>query len=303
MHISLPSMLSATNKVIGITGATGFIGSHLCDVMQNAGYTVMVLARKKPATTADSCYRYFDLEKHGNIDAALLNGIDVLIHAAWIYEKRMPVTKSNNLISTKKILIAAREAGVKHVIFFSSMAAHEGSLSFYGQTKLQAETYFDPAKDTVLRPGFVIGNGGLGGRLIDYAKKKKIIPLVNGGNQPLHCIGVQQIGEALLRCIAQNIKGNYLLGEPGMITYKAFFKTTAAYYHRKLRFISLSSGLLRIMIRAAAVFKVQLPVTEENLDGLLSLRQADTENDFGTFNLHKKGLEAMLKEKEESEFR
>ncbi|MGZ4789110.1 MAG: hopanoid-associated sugar epimerase, partial [Terriglobales bacterium] len=115
-----------------VTGATGFLGSHVARVLQEGGADLRLLVR------ASSNTRNIDQFQHAervavdlNDGAALktaLTGCDVVFHVAADYRLWTP-TKADvdhmyrsNVEGTRTIIAAAQEAGVGRVICTSSVA-------------------------------------------------------------------------------------------------------------------------------------------------------------------------------------
>ncbi|MEY4668006.1 MAG: hypothetical protein RL518_705 [Pseudomonadota bacterium] len=146
-------------KTYLVTGGGGFVGKALCKELKRQGHTVISLSRG----------RYPDLEVAGvqtkqvdigsNVDTwiGLFEGIDGVFHTAakvdmWGDHEGFYQT---NVIGTRNILTACRQAGVKNLVFTSSPSViHTGSdlinvdesipypqhyHAFYPQTKAQAE--------------------------------------------------------------------------------------------------------------------------------------------------------------------
>lgn len=116
------------NKVL-VTGAAGFIGSHVVKELLNENYQVRVLIKPGENT---SNIDMFDIEIiEGDIlDTSVLKkavaDIDTIYHLAAIYSIWMKDWKTIydvNIQGTRNILWAALDAEVKRVVYTSSIAA------------------------------------------------------------------------------------------------------------------------------------------------------------------------------------
>src|SRR3954465_13861751 len=119
------------SRVIGITGAGGFIGSYLRNYFRANGFTVIGLVRMP--TQDDE--RAFDLYSPG-IDPSILNGLEVIIHCAFIRHDDDNNAEAINLRGAENLKKVALVAGVRKIIFFSSLSAHNKARSSYGRSKL-----------------------------------------------------------------------------------------------------------------------------------------------------------------------
>jgi len=113
-----------------VTGSTGFIGAHVVRALLAAGYEVRALRRTTSATAAlEDVHGYEpvigDVLDPASLDAAL-DGCDWVFHVAAISDYwRQPVERLYrvNVDGTRNVLAAARRAGVKRLVFTSSVSA------------------------------------------------------------------------------------------------------------------------------------------------------------------------------------
>ncbi len=155
-----------------VTGGAGFIGSHLVDRLLEEGHEVRVVDNFSTGRRANLLHRAGDprLELlEGDVcdpDVAgeAVKGVDYVLHQAAIPSVPRSVedpwsSHRANVEGTLRILVAARDAGVKRVVFASSSSVYgdiggEGSdvrakgedlapapLSPYAATKLAGEGY------------------------------------------------------------------------------------------------------------------------------------------------------------------
>lgn len=123
------------NRQVLVTGGAGFIGSHLCELLNNKGYEVTVIDDLSTGklSNIDNIPVYFI---HGSItDFNLVSRVSVgksmIFHLAanncvpQTIEK--PIEANNvNISGTLNILVAARDNHVGRVIFASSSSVYNG---------------------------------------------------------------------------------------------------------------------------------------------------------------------------------
>ncbi len=166
--------------------------------MKNAGIDVVALGR---ASTAQfQC----DL---ANADRLTLPDADTLIHCAWALHLNETADIARvNIEGSKMLIHQATRAGIKRIIFISSLSAFEGARSKYGQSKLLVEKEVLKAGGVVIRPGLVFADGssgGMVGSLEKLAALFPILPMVGLGGQHLYWCHREDLGR-LIVALVQN---------------------------------------------------------------------------------------------------
>lgn len=112
-------------KSVLVTGATGFIGQHLCRALLQKHIDLHVMGRKDSGLDV----KFHRWEMQASLDAEYLRGIDTIFHLAG---KAHALTETQqdadeyfriNTNGTRKLLEAAKVARVKRFVFFSSVKA------------------------------------------------------------------------------------------------------------------------------------------------------------------------------------
>ncbi len=111
-----------------VTGATGFLGSHVARQLVARGDTVRVLVRASSSNRAisDLSLEYVtgDLRDAASLDRAM-NGVQRVFHVAADYRlwaKHSKDIYESNVGGTKNVLAAAKRAGVRQLIYTSTVA-------------------------------------------------------------------------------------------------------------------------------------------------------------------------------------
>jgi nucleoside-diphosphate-sugar epimerase len=193
-------------KTILVTGATGFIASHLIPILHQQDCKIIAAVRSLPHFTLPASVNTIVV---GNIDEntnwkEALKDVDIVIHLA----ARAHILQDNasnpeaefikvNTLGTSNLVQQSIQANVKHFLFVSSIGAvttlsdeilTEQSVcqpdTPYGESKLQAEnSLIELAKNsqmnwTILRPTLVYGQGNPGNmeRLMKLIQRKLPLP-------------------------------------------------------------------------------------------------------------------------------
>ena len=154
-----------------VTGATGFVGSHIAEAFVEAGYEVRVGARassnERWISSLDTERVPLDLDGSAEDLSRAVHNVDVVVHAAGITRARRPGDYySVNAGGTRSVATAALRAGVRRLVLISSLAARgpdgrDQPDSDYGRSKLEAESHLrvlsGRMEAVVLRPPAVYG--------------------------------------------------------------------------------------------------------------------------------------------------
>lgn len=266
-------------KSIIITGANGFIGSALVDFFANKDYQIKALVRN-PEVKAKENIHYFKYELGKSLeDESLFKNANYLIHCAF---ERFDQQNNSDFINekgTKDLIELSRKYSVK-MVFLSSFSAHSEAESHYGKNKFFLESFFDQQKDIIVKPGLVLGKGGLFSTIYNYIKKASIIPLIGGGHQPVQTIYINDLCKTIESVLIKNLNGTYWVAEPTACSMKKFYTLIAAAQRKKILFIPLPQKPLLYLTKIIETLGLKLPVNSENILGLKNLRSHDTLNDL-----------------------
>ncbi len=145
--------------MIAITGARGYLGAALCDALSRAGHRVRRLTRDPDVARGDASFTLAE----GLSDGALA-GVDTLIHAAHDFRpRREDELRRVNVDGSRRLFTAAGNAGVRRILFVSSIASWAEARSAYGRVKWTLEQEVATLGGASIRPGLVFGadKGGL----------------------------------------------------------------------------------------------------------------------------------------------
>lgn len=247
-----------------ITGANGFIGRALAarlrelgaevtgvDLVPDPEHGIVAGSTTEPGQWADA-----------------LTGVDVVVHMAAIVSTVAPLGKAweVNVLGTRQVLTAAKEAGVGRFVHLSSVAAygHEfpdgvdetypvhvsGGLSTYTDTKVNSEAVVLAAhaageiECVVVRPCDVYGPGSVWIREpIALAKAGQMV-LPEGGRGIFDIVYIDNFVDGMVLLLASEAAAGQVIniGDGSPITCKQYFGRVAAMAGGKTRSIPIWIG-------------------------------------------------------------
>ena len=206
-----------------VTGATGFLGSHIAEQLARDSHAVRVLVRR---TSDRSFLRSLEIEEAlGDITQpdtlpAAVAGVDAVVHAAGLVKARSAAEfNSVNAEGTANLLSALASAETTpRFVLISSLAAHGPSqdgrprpldapatpVTAYGRSKLKAEEMVrawaaNPASvgAVIIRPPVIYGPRDR--QLLPFFRlaRWRLAPLLGDGTNTFSCVYVEDAARAV----------------------------------------------------------------------------------------------------------
>lgn len=232
-----------------VTGASGFIGGRLVERLVRQGADVRVLVRN-PASAARLArfpltFHLGDVTSTADLDKAV-QGCDLVFHCAYGTTGSQKRRAWVNRAGTERTLEAAHRAGVKRVVYLSTLMVYgqtaDGDLdetaprrrfgNAYSDSKLDAEAtalqYFRSGRVpvTVLQPTAVYGPwGGVWTvQPIETLRTGRVI-LVNGGDGLANAVYVDDLVSAMLLAAEKDaaVGEAFLISGPEAVTWRELY--------------------------------------------------------------------------------
>lgn len=223
-----------------VTGATGFVGTHLVRALRDEGWTVTALVRDGSSRDSlaglDVSFAPGDVTDAAALENAVPDGVDAVFHVAaststWSREKALQ--DRVNIGGTENVIAACRRRNAGRLVHTSSQSvwgfpqgtvdertpwASDGEWINYIHSKRVAESRVKAAVNAgaldavILNPAHILGPG-------DRHNWSRIIRLVNTGTLPGIPPGggafadVREVARAHIAAFHHGERGaNYLLG-------------------------------------------------------------------------------------------
>lgn len=259
-----------TQKIISVvTGASGFVGSHMVDLLLSRGHHVKCIVRKssslrwlegKPVEIFDS--GLFDMESLKNI----LKDADYLFHIAGVVKAKTEEGYiKGNVETTENLLDVIAEVNpvIKRAVIVSSQTACGPSfgskpcdentkphpITTYGRSKLAQEElskkYMDRFPVTIIRPPAVYGERDTEIYLILKTFKQGLMTLVGFDKKQVSLIHVEDL-----------VNGIYLAAVTEKAAGQTYFISSEVFYD----WLQVSGIIAEAMGRKALNVRIPHPI-------------------------------------------
>jgi nucleoside-diphosphate-sugar epimerase len=164
-----------------ITGVTGFLGSALAQHLVSQGHTVLGTSRRARIQVKHLPpeVRIEPLTLGGRISPGFFDDLDCVIHCAHDFSQD---GLDRNVRGTKELFHWAKASGTRQQAFVSSYSGSKNAVTSYGIAKYQLERFFSEQNSLILKPGLVLGPGGMSGNVLLAAQKWPIFPAPGGSS-------------------------------------------------------------------------------------------------------------------------
>jgi dihydroflavonol-4-reductase len=279
-----------------VTGATGFLGAHLCRGLVQRGWQVTAFRRSASDDSLLSDlglnFATGDVTDPATLEAAV-RGHEVVIHAAGhlAYWSRLRTVQNQvNIGGTRNVIAASQRAGVRRLVFISSVAAigipgrhqppadetfpfnlEDGPLN-YPISKRRAEELVIAGcraglDAVIVNPAALLGEWGRryrGIELVDKIRSRPVAFYFSGGRNLVH---VGDVVEGILRALEAGRSGErYILGGENL-SYHETARLVSDRLQRKVMLVPVVpavTGLLAMFDPLSSAAGRRPPVTRES---------------------------------------
>lgn len=155
-----------------VFGGSGFLGSHVADMLDDARYNVLIYDIKpSPYLRSSQTMIVGDILDQKKVDAAV-KGCDIVYNFAGIADiddasKKPLESVKCNILGNSILLEAARKVRIKRFVFASSLYVYSGAGAFYRSTKQSCELLIENYHEVFKMPYTILRYGSLYGPRTD----------------------------------------------------------------------------------------------------------------------------------------
>ena len=235
-----------SNKVVSIAGATGFVGTAICNSIVK-DYTVRGLTRSAykmnhPDPSDPVQWIHCDAYALDSVTKALA-GTEILIYLihSMVPSSRLTQASFQNLdlLIADNFAKAAKAVGVQQILYVGGLMPDDnGETSEHLSSRFEVEQVLQ-ATDipvTTLRCGMIIGPGGSSLTiLLNLVRRLPIMGLPSWSNSQTQPIAIQDVLRAVNLCLEnpEVYSGSFDIGGPDRLTYRNLIEITGEEMGRK----------------------------------------------------------------------
>lgn len=223
-------------RTVLVTGASGFIGSHLAERLERQGHTVRAMTRKPDRYSGAGQAVFGDVTDTDSL-AAAMDGCDAAYYLVHSLESEDFEAKDAE--AALNFGEAAQRAGLERIIYLGGLGEDDGQLSAHLRSRRQVEQLLPLAgvPVTVLRAAVVVGHGGISWeitrQLVDHLPAMVTPHWVNTRTQPIALADVIRYLEGVLE--PEAARGRvFEIGGPEVLRYKDMLARAAQVMGKKL---------------------------------------------------------------------
>ena len=276
-------------STILVTGANGFVGSHLVPALIDAGHHVLALVRDDegaaqverrlaPAQRAAVETRRGDVTKPDSLPGAVA-GADAVLHLAAIPRDwdGGATLRLVNTEGTRNVVAAPTAAGIRRFVHLGALGVIDDPTLHYASSKAKAMALVrDSGLDwTILSPSLLFGpRDGFFNILAGLVRMSPgIVPITGKGDALFQPLAIGDLAKAAVITLGDDgtpgndgtIGREYLLGGPRHWTYREIVEEVLRGMGRRRLLVPMPVALIRLVAGLSEAVHLPFPVATDQL--------------------------------------
>jgi len=257
-----------------VTGGTGFVGASAVRAIVRRGHSVRVLARHVASDTGwtdDGVQRWSgDVTQPASLRGAG-DECEAVLHIVGVVDDASSPDDVHrvNVDGTRNLVAEAERAGVRKLVYVSSLGAEHGTTDYHRSKRAAEEICRTFAGDwLILRPGAVYGPGDQHiSMLLHMLRALPAIPTIEDGDQPFQPIWHEDLAEALARALERADVNGMMLDVAGseVTSQNDLVRRISSMIGREVPQIALPEMIASLGLRALDAIGVTPPVSASTI--------------------------------------
>ena len=263
-----------------VLGGTGFVGRHVCEKLELAGWhTTVPTRRARNASTVQHLPRLTVLEADVHDPAALarlLPGHDAVVNLIAILHGNEAAFTRAHVTLAETLAQACRDSGVRRLVHVSALGADLDGPSMYQRSKARGEEVLRSAQLalSILRPSVIFGAGD---RFLNlFAALQSVFPVVPlaGAGTRFQPVWVEDVADAVLACLRDTGLPRSSVGQtfecagPDVLTLADLVRLAGRLGSRERPVLPLPLPLGRLQAAAMSLMPGEPLISRDNLDSM-----------------------------------
>lgn len=258
-----------------VTGAFSFTGKYLTERLLARGRQVRTLTghpdNLNPFGEQVTVFPYH-FDDFGALVKSL-EGASTFYISYWIRFAHGPMTFDRAVENTRTLFRAAKEAGVRRVVYISiSHPSEDSALPYFkGKAGLERTLQESGLSYAILRPTVLFGPEGiLINNIAWLVRRFPVFAIMGAGDYQLQPIFVEDLADLMVRVGEQHEP--VLMDAVGPETYRFddLVRLVAQKLHRKVRFMYISPGLMLAISKVMSLLLSDVILTRDEISGLMA---------------------------------
>ena len=268
-------------KQVIIAGATGFVGSHLAEALEEEGYSVLAMTRHPDSYSGAGKPVFGDVNDPHSLRSAM-EGADAAYYLVHSLSQDDFVDKDAQ--AARSFGTAAAEAGLERIVYLGGLGRDDQELSDHLKSRREVEKLLSQGgvPVTVLRAAIIIGHGGISWeitrQLVAHLPAMVVPKWATTRTQPIALADVIRYLVGVLE--SETAKGRvFEIGGPEVMTYADMMRQVARWrHHRPLPMLAVPLLTPRLSSHWLALVTDVNTATARNLVDSMSNEVVVTEN-------------------------
>lgn len=270
-------------RTVLVTGANGFVGSHVIPALLDDGHRVVALVRdddgaaqvlrRLPAERHDAVdVRRGDVTKPATLPGALA-GVDAVVHLAaiprdWDGGETLRLV---NTEGTRNLIAAMREAGVDRLVHLGAMGVVDEPDLHYSSSKAKAMALVRESglRWTILAPSLLFGpRDGFFNLLADLVRMSPgVVPITGSGTARFQPLAIEDLARACVIALDDDayVGRELELGGPRYWTYREIVGEVLRGMGARRAMVPMPVPLIRLVAGTAEAIRLPFPVATDQL--------------------------------------